>query len=68
MIDLSGLLSSISAPHDATAFSLGFLNFHQSATSTLVQIDSNGGGDDYLNVAVLINEHLTQADTHNYLL
>ena len=68
VIDLSGLLSSISAPHDATAFSLGFLNFHQSATSTLVQIDSNGGGDDYLNVAVLINEHLTQADTHNYLL
>ena len=68
VIDLSGLLSSISAPHDSTAFSLGFLNFQQSGADTLVQIDSNGGADHFLTVATLTNEHLTQADTHDYLL
>ncbi|MFA7278564.1 MAG: VCBS domain-containing protein [Sterolibacterium sp.] len=68
VLQLSGLLTSIGAPHDNTAFGGGFVRFQQSGADTLVQIDSNGGGDAYMTVATLIGQSLAQADTANYVL
>jgi len=68
VLQLHDLLSSISAPHDATAFSGGYLNFQQSGSDTLVQIDANGGGDHYLTLATLTHALLTPSDTSNYVL
>ncbi len=67
-LDLNGLLSSIHAPHDSTAFSDGFLNFLASDNDTIIQIDPDGGGDDYLNSVTLVGVSLTAADTDNYIL
>jgi hypothetical protein len=67
VLQLNGLLTSIGAPHDSTAFTGGYLRFLQtSGVNTLVQIDANGGGDGYMTVATLIGQSLTQADTLNY--
>lgn len=69
ILDLNGLLASINAPHDGTAFSGGYLKFLQlSDADTLVQIDANGGGDTYLTVATLVGVDLASSDTANYLL
>jgi len=68
VIQLHDMLTSVSAPHDTTAFSGGYLRFLQSGSNTLVQIDSNGGGDAYLTVATVVGIALTQADNGNYAL
>ncbi len=65
---MNGLLTSITAPHDGTAFSGGYLRFQSSGADTLVQIDANGGGNAYLTAATLVGVGLTQSDTANYLL
>lgn len=68
VLQLHGLLTSIGAPHDSTAFAGNFLRFAQSGSDTLVQIDANGGGDAYMTVATLVGQSLTQADAPNYML
>ena len=73
VLNLHDLLTSVNAPHDSTAFSGGFLQFFDSngaaaGGDTLVQVDSNGGGDSFLTLATLSNQLLAQADSANYLL
>jgi len=68
VLNLQGLLSSVNAPNDASAFSNGFLRFLASGADTLVQIDADGGGNDYLTAVTLIGVNLTQSDTGSYQL
>jgi len=68
VLQLHDLLTSVSAPHDSTAFSGGYLRFLQSGSNTLVQIDDNGGGDAYMTVATIVGQSLAQTDTPNYVL
>ncbi len=67
-LDFSGLLSSINAPNNNTAFSGGFLNFQASGSDTLVQIDADGGADDYLTVVTLVGVSLSETETGNFIL
>ncbi|CAE7874887.1 unnamed protein product [Symbiodinium microadriaticum] len=69
-VDLSGLLTSINAPHNVIAFAQGFVNFQPSGADTLIQIDADGsaGGQDYLTVMTLVGVNLTVGDTDNYIL
>lgn len=67
-IDLSGLLDSINAPGDNTAFSGGFLDFQASGSDTLVRIDADGGANDYITVVTLIGVSLNETDTGNFIL
>jgi len=68
VLHLEALLTSINAPHDATAFSAGYLRFAQSGNDTVVQVDGNGGADSFVDLVILTNQLLTQADTANYVL
>ena len=71
VLSLHDLLTSISAPHDNTAFIDGFVQFVQSGSDTQVQIDSDGSAGDVssmVTLATLTNVLLTQADTANYAL
>lgn len=68
VLNLSGLMTSISAPHDSSAFSGGFVRFQNSGSDTVVQIDADGGGNEYMTAVTLIGVNLTQADTGNYIL
>lgn len=70
VLNLSTLLTSIGAPHDATAFSQGFVRFELTGggTGTLVSIDANGGGDHFLPVVALVGTALLQSDTGNFVL
>ena len=67
-LDLSGLLGSINAPNNNTAFSGGFLDFQASGSDTLVRIDADGGANDYLTVVTLVGVSLSTADTGNFIL
>jgi VCBS repeat-containing protein len=68
VLDLVNLLASIGAPNNTTAFNNGYLRFQQSGSDTLVQVDANGGADDYLTAVTLIGVSLSQSDTGNYSL
>lgn len=68
VLSLANLLSSIGAPNNTTAFDNGYLRFQQSGSDTLVQVDANGGADDYLTAVTLIGVSLSQSDTGNYTL
>ncbi|MGB4248560.1 MAG: VCBS domain-containing protein [Pseudohongiellaceae bacterium] len=68
VLDMTGLMTSISAPHDGTAFSGGFVRFQNYGSDTVVQIDADGGGNEYMTAVTLIGVNLTQADTGNYIL
>jgi hypothetical protein len=68
VLSLANLLSSIGAPNNTTAFNNGYLRFQQSGSDTLVQVDANGGADDYLTAVTLIGVSLSQSDTGNYSL
>mgnify|MGYP003111210448 CR=1 FL=1 len=67
-IDLSGLLNSINAPNDNTAFTGGFLDFQASGSDTLVRIDADGGANDYITVVTLVGVSLSETDTGNFIL
>ena len=70
VLDLTDVLGSfvgITFNHD-NAFIGGFLQFAVSGTDTLVQVDSDGGGNSYISLAVLTNTSLLATDTNNYLL
>ncbi len=68
VLNLQSLLTSVNAPHDATAFSNGFVRFLASGADTVVQIDADGGGNDYLTAVTLTGVNLTQSDTASYIL
>lgn len=67
-LNLNQLLGSVSAPHDSTAFSSGYLDFNPVGNDTVVSIDADGGGDDYIVVATLIGVHLEVSESGNYIL
>jgi VCBS repeat-containing protein len=61
-LDLRGLLSSIGAPHDSTAFS-GFLRTTtDSFGDTLVEVDSTGGGLSWQPLVTVTGFELTLTD------
>jgi len=68
VLNMSQLMTSINAPHDATAFSGGFVRFLASGADTVVQIDADGGGNEYVSTVTLVGVSLTQGDTSNYVL
>ena len=69
-LDLSGLLTSISAPHNPTAFDLGYLSFVNSGGNTNVMVDSDGsaGGAAEVLLVTLTGVTLTSFDTADYVL
>ena len=69
ILNLHNLLTSMGAPHDATAFSTGRVQFVQSGPNTLVNIDADGaGGAAPVTLVTLTGISLTQTDVANYLL
>jgi VCBS repeat-containing protein len=74
VLDLNGLLTSINAPHNATAFSDGYLKFKQDGLNTLIQIDANGNAPGYdpayshLTVATLVGVDANLLVAENYVL
>jgi len=66
VLQLHDLLQTFSGYNGTNAFSGGYLQFVQSGSNTVVQVDANGGGDSYVTLATLTNQLLTQADTQNY--
>ncbi len=68
VVDLQSLLASIDAPQNNSAFDEGFLRFQSSGDNTLVQIDANGGGDEYVTTITLVGVALTPSDIDNYIL
>jgi hypothetical protein len=67
-IDLNSFLTSVNAPHNNTAFSDGFLDFQISGSNTIVRIDADGGGDNYIAVVTLVGVTLLSTDTGNFIL
>ncbi len=68
VLDLSDLLEDFAGYTGANAFSGGYLQFTAAAGGTLVQMDGDGGGDDYVTLVTLAGVSLTTADSANYLL
>jgi len=70
IIDLGDLLATlpgyINVPGNNNAFSGGFLQFLASGSDTLVQIDSDGGGNNFTTLVTLQNAQLTAADITHY--
>jgi Ca2+-binding RTX toxin-like protein len=70
VLDLGDLLATF------TYGSSGFDAFNQKALqfvddgkgNTIVEVDVDGGGDDYVTLVTLIGAHLTEADHSNYSL
>ena len=53
ILDFSTLLSSVGAPTDESAFTEGWLNFKSSGGDVIVEFDSDGGGDDYVEILTI---------------
>jgi VCBS repeat-containing protein len=68
VINLQGLLTSAGAPRDSGAFSNGWVKFTSVGGNTLVQFDSNGGGDAFVTLVTLTGTLLTSADVSNFIL
>lgn len=73
VLELNDLLQSFTGYNGTNAFTGGFLHFLDSngaaaGGDTLVQVDSNGGGDSFLTLATLTGQLLQQTDTANYVL
>ena len=67
MLDVSDLLDTFAGYNGANAFTGGYLHFQAAGANTIVQVDSDGGGNGYVTLATLSNVTLTQADTDNYV-
>ena len=67
---LTDLLTSISAPHNSTAFDLGYLSFVNSGGNTAVYVDSDGsaGAASAVLLVTLTGISLAQTDVGNYVL
>jgi hypothetical protein len=68
-LDFSGLMDSVGAPETAEdIFSGGWLDFDSSSgTDTSIGFDSNGGGDNYVEIITLVGTVLTESDTGNFV-
>lgn len=67
-LDLHDLLAGLPGYDGTNAFSAGYLRFEPSGADTLVQVDGDGGADDFATLATLIGVSLTSADTTDFLL
>jgi len=67
-LDLHDLLATLGGYDGSNAFSGGFLQFAQSGSDTLVQIDGSGGGDSFETLATLQGVNLSAADTGDFVL
>ena len=67
---LTDLLTSINAPHNSTAFDLGYLSFVNSGGNTAVYADSDGsaGAASAVLLVTLTGISLAQTDLGNYVL
>ncbi|MBA4097938.1 MAG: hypothetical protein C0484_14375 [Rhodospirillum sp.] len=65
ILDLSDLLDSFGDPADP--FADGFLAFLHSGANTAVRVDANGGMNNATTLVTLLNVHLNQSDTANYI-
>jgi serralysin len=70
VLDLSDVLLGFAGAGytPSVAFSGGFLQFAASGADTLVQVDSDGGGDGFVTIATLLNASLSSGDTANFVL
>ena len=53
ILDFSTLLAAAGAPTDETVFSDEWLNFRDSGGDVIVEFDSDGGGDDYVQILTI---------------
>ena len=67
MLDVSDLLDTFAGYDGTNAFTGGYLRFFASGANTLVQVDSDGGGNGYVTLATLTAVTVTAADTDNYV-
>jgi len=65
ILDLFDLLDSFGDPADP--FADGFLAFVHSGANTLVQVDADGGMNGATTLVTLLNVHLNESDTANYV-
>ncbi|MES2127196.1 MAG: tandem-95 repeat protein, partial [Pseudomonadota bacterium] len=68
VLDLHDMLDALKGYKAAKAFSDGYLKFTISGADTLVQVDSDGGGNSFVTVVVLTGVSLLQTDTNNFIL
>jgi hypothetical protein len=67
-LDLHDLLATLSGYSAADAFSGGYLQFVDSGSDTLVQVDSDGGADSFETLLTLNGVHLSSSDTGDFVL
>ena len=69
ILDFSGLLSANGGPQDESAFSAGWLNFRSSGGAIVIEFDSDGGGDDYVEVVKILGAagNLEETDSDGFI-
>ena len=67
VLDLRDILGSFAGYDGTNAISGGYLRFAASGANTLVQVDSDGGGNGFVTLATLNSVAMTAADTTNYV-
>jgi hypothetical protein len=67
-LDLHDLLATFSGYEAPNAFTGGFLQFAQSGSDTLVQVDSDGGADGFVTLLSLSSVSLNSSDTGDFIL
>jgi VCBS repeat-containing protein len=67
VLDLADILDGFAGYDGTNAISGGYLRFAASGANTLVQVDSDGGGNGFVTLATLNNVAMTAADTANYI-
>jgi hypothetical protein len=65
VLDLHDLLQGFAGYDGTNAFTGGYLQFTAAGENTVVQVDSNGGGDSFVTLVTLNNVLLVPSDTHN---
>ncbi|QOL49120.1 cadherin domain-containing protein [Massilia litorea] len=68
VLDLHDLLQGFAGYDGTNAFTGGYLKFSSDGANTVVQVDSNGGGDSFVTLVTLNNVLITEADTPNYFI
>ena len=68
VLQLHDLLQTFSGYNGTNAFTGGYLQFAQSGANTAVRVDSDGGGNGFVDLATLTNVLLQQTDVNNFVL
>jgi VCBS repeat-containing protein len=67
VLDLRDVLLGAGGYDGTNAFAGGYLQFAQSGSDTLVQVDSDGGGNAFVTLATLTNVLLVETDTNSFV-